>query len=202
MSNIFSIGYAGLSQDKFIEILKSHNISAIADVRSSPFSKMFSGYNKDNMPQWLAENGIKYVYLGQELGPRSANSNHYVNDQVQFDRLSQTDGFKQGISRLNKGAQAMNIAIMCAEKDPMTCHRSLLVAEFSKDSGLEFKHIHQDGRLESHEDMLLRAMKVYKIMPDMLTDEADCKKSAHAKLCLQYAYKKPNKNNNMEGARP
>lgn len=202
MSNIFSIGYAGLSQDKFIEILKKHNIAAIADVRSSPFSRIFPGYNKDNMPAWLAQAGIKYVFLGAELGPRSANAKHYKNDQVQFDLLSETDEFKRGIARLQRGAEAMNVAIMCAEKDPMTCHRSLLVAEYGKNSGLEFQHIHQNGDLEPHENLLVRGMKLYKMQPDMLMTEEDCKRAAHQKLCLQHAYKQPNKNNNMDGARP
>ncbi|MDU8351502.1 DUF488 domain-containing protein [Pseudomonas syringae pv. actinidiae] len=200
MAKIFSIGYAGLSQEAFLALLEKHQIQCIADVRSSPYSKAFPNYNKENMPVWLKSQRIHYVYLGAELGPRSNESSHYDNNgQVQFDRLSQTPQFDKGIRRLENGAQKMNVAIMCAEKDPMTCHRSLLVAEYSKTSQLEFSHIMQDGSLETQQEMVDRAMKTYQITPDMFTPLEECRKSAHKKLCSRYAYSKPEGQRNNQG---
>ena len=200
MAKIFSIGYAGLSQDAFLALLEKHQIACIADVRSSPYSKAFPNYNKENMPAWLRSQKIHYVYLGSELGPRSNNNEHY-NDkgQVQFDKLSATENFDNGIRRLESGARKMNVAIMCAEKDPMTCHRSLLVAEYSKGSTLEFSHILQDGSLETHEEMIVRAMKLYQMAPDMFTPLEECQKLTHAKLCDRYAYSKPEVQRNNQG---
>lgn len=202
MAKVFSIGYSNLSMEQFCKLLHLHGITAIADVRSSPYSKAFPNYNRESMPAWLNEAKVKYVYLGLELGPRSSDKSLYKNDQIQFSLLSQTDLFCKGIERLSNGSQNHNIAIMCAEKDPMTCHRSLLVAEYAKDHGLDFVHIHQNGDLETHDNMLKRAMAQYKIMPDMLTDEDTCKKMAHQKLCTQFAYKRTSPNNSMNGMTP
>ena len=190
MNKVFTIGYSNLTTERFSELIQSYGITAIADVRSSPYSKMFPIYNKENMPAWLKKIAVRYVYLGNELGPRSTNDSLYKNDQIQFDLLSNTELFQKGINRLINGSKENKIAIMCAEKDPMTCHRSLLVAHYGKDENIEFSHIHQNGSLESHDDMLDRAMRQYKIIPDMLTDQEACRENAHRMLCSDYAYRK------------
>lgn len=192
MSNIYSIGYAGLSQEAFLSLLKLHNIQCIADVRSSPYSKAFPHYNRENVPAWLKQSNVRYVYLGEELGPRSKDSTHYNDSgQVQFDLLSKSTLFENGIKRLENGAKMMNVAIMCAEKDPMTCHRSLLVAEYSKSTSLKFSHIHQDGSIESHREMIARAMKAFQMAPDMFTPLEEYERLAHEKLCKKFAFTKP-----------
>jgi uncharacterized protein (DUF488 family) len=188
--DVFTIGYAGLSKEGICKILHQHGIQAIADVRSSPYSKTFPDFGKDQMPKWLQENGVRYVYLGIELGPRSNSDKHYKEGQVQFDILSQTEAFQTGIRRLKNGSEKMRIAIMCAENDPMTCHRSLLVAEFGQEEGLRFSHILKNGSVETHEEMLKRAMKTLGIAPDMFLSEDACLKIAHQQLCKKYAYKK------------
>ncbi|MFK4132295.1 DUF488 family protein [Pseudomonas luteola] len=188
--DIFTIGYAGLTESQFVKLLKQMNVSAVADVRSSPYSKTFPGFNRENMPNWLSESGIRYVYLGEELGPRSMDPAHYKDDQVQFERLKQTELFNKGIRRLENGSKRMTIAIMCAEKDPMTCHRSLLVAHYGQSSALSFHHIHQNGEVESHAQMLRRAMGALKIEEDMFTPIDQCLEKTYQKLCTLYAYKK------------
>lgn len=187
---VFTIGYAGLNKDKICDILKSHDIQAIADVRSSPYSKTFPDFSKEHLKTWLQEKGIRYVYLGLELGPRSHVESHYIGDQVQFDILSKTELFQTGMRRLRNGSETMKIAIMCAENDPMTCHRSLLVAEYGKGSDLTFTHILKNGSLETHQAMMIRAMKTHNIAPDMFTSHEDCLKITHEKLCRKFAYKK------------
>jgi uncharacterized protein (DUF488 family) len=187
---VLTIGYAGLSKDAMCALLLEHNVQAIADVRSSPYSKTFPDYGKEQIPKWLAEKGIRYAYLGDELGPRSKNNQHYKDDQVQFDLLSQTELFKSGLRRLAKGSETMRIAIMCAENDPMTCHRSLLVAEYGQSNDMSFSHILKNGSKETHQEMLKRGMKSLGIVPDMFMSENDCLKLAHERLCKKYAFKK------------
>ena len=128
--NIYTIGYATKPIDEFISQLQRHNIQAVADVRSVPYSKVFIDYHKEAIQRSLARHHIKYVYLGEELGPRSKDDSHYnQSGQVQYDRLMQAPLFLDGLKRLMTGLKKnLTIALMCAEKDPATCHRSLLIA--------------------------------------------------------------------------
>jgi len=129
---IFSIGYATKPIDVFIDQLRRHRINIVCDVRSVPFSKRFFDYHQDAIKRHLQDAGIRYLYLGDQLGPRSKNPDHYevcgTGLQVQFDRLMTSNTFLQGIKRLQHGQRkGFRMALMCAEKDPATCHRSLLI---------------------------------------------------------------------------
>ncbi|MCW9000781.1 MAG: DUF488 domain-containing protein, partial [Kangiellaceae bacterium] len=85
---IFTIGYATKPIDVFIKQLKKYEINVVADVRSVPYSKVFFDYHQENITAHLKKSGIRYVYLGEELGPRSKDDDHYDDSgQVQFDRL-------------------------------------------------------------------------------------------------------------------
>ncbi len=127
---LYSIGYATKPIATFIEQLKRYDINAVADVRSVPYSATFFDYHQERLEGHLARAGIRYVFLGEELGPRSKDPQHYDSGgQVQFDRLMASPSFQVGIKRLNRGlSKGFRIALMCAEKDPSCCHRSLLIA--------------------------------------------------------------------------
>lgn len=132
MSKLYTIGYATKSIEQFILQLQQYEINVVADIRSVPFSKAFADYHQQNIKSHLNKHKIQYVYLGKELGPRSEDDAHYdCHQQVQFDRLMTSEIFQSGIQRLSVGVEkGYRIALMCAEKDPAHCHRSLLVGYF------------------------------------------------------------------------
>jgi uncharacterized protein (DUF488 family) len=145
---LYTIGYATKSFDDFVQQLKDYQIDAIADVRSTPFSKFFFDYHQSALEKTLPANGIDYVFLGKELGPRSKNPDHYdQSGQVQFDRLKKSTLFEAGIERLQSGLKkGLRIALLCAEKDPAQCHRSLLVGHYLCESfKTDIQHIDHDG---------------------------------------------------------
>lgn len=160
-AKLYSIGYATKPVDVFIQQLQRYQVTAVADIRSVPFSKVFADYHQGAIEKHLHKAGIRYVYLGDELGPRSKDEAHYNADgQVQFDRLMQSDLFAKGIARLHTGLQkGMTIALMCAEKDPATCHRSTLVAYYLARHGVALAHIRHDGELESQTALELRILQ-------------------------------------------
>jgi uncharacterized protein (DUF488 family) len=133
-----------------------HGITALCDVRSMPFSRINPQFNRKDLKKVLNANGIEYVFLGKELGARSENDDCYVNGKVQYDRLAHTDLFKQGIQRVQKGMESYRIALMCAEKEPLECHRTILVSRHLTECGIDVQHIHGNGKLESHEDAINR----------------------------------------------
>jgi uncharacterized protein (DUF488 family) len=111
----------------------------------------------------LATAGIAYVFLGKELGARSENPACYKQGRVQYVRLAKEAIFLEGIDRVKQGMARYRIALMCAEKDPIECHRALLVARRLFESGIPVNHILADGSLESHENMESRLLATCKL---------------------------------------
>lgn len=157
---VFTIGHSTHPLDAFVSLLKQHAVTALADVRSAPFSRFNPQFNKDALGSDLKPLGIKYVFLGRELGARSDDPSCYENGRVQYTRLARSELFKQGIERVIKGAGEHRIALMCAEKEPLECHRTLLVARALDEQGVEVVHILSDGRLESHRAAMERLLDV------------------------------------------
>lgn len=156
---IFTIGHSTHPIEHFLRLLGLHQIEAVADVRSSPFSRMNPQYNRENLQDSLATAGIHYVFLGKELGARSEDPSCYLNDKVQYDRLAKTALFRAGVDRVVEGANNYRVALMCAEKEPMDCHRTILVARELNEMGMEIRHILADGACEKHAETLDRLVK-------------------------------------------
>lgn len=157
-SEIYSVGHSNHSFEKFVELLKRNGITAVADVRSSPHSRYSPQFNKEELSGALKRHGIAYVFVGKELGARSDDPDCYVAGKVQYGRLAQTSLFKAGIERVLAGAEKYKIALMCAEKEPLDCHRTLLVAKTLHESGVSVRHILADGTIESHEKTMTRLL--------------------------------------------
>ena len=169
---IFTIGYATLSIDRFIELLCQHAIAAVADVRSQPYSRHTPEYSQDQLKAALNKAGIQYVFLGQELGARRDEPECYVDGKVRYDLVAKTSAFREGIWRLKKGRTSYRIALLCAEKDPITCHRSILVSRELSTDGIDVQHILHDGSLESHDHLEHRLLGFFgRDQVDLFDDE-------------------------------
>lgn len=157
-STMLTVGHSTHSFSIFLSLLRQHGITAVADVRSMPVSRFTPQFNRDTVKHSLHDVGIKYVFLGKELGARTNDATCYVDGRVQYSRLAQTPEFASGIERLLKGAQTERIAIMCAEQEPLDCHRTVLVARVVAEHGVAIDHIHGDGHIESHTLAMQRLM--------------------------------------------
>jgi uncharacterized protein (DUF488 family) len=162
-SVLYTIGHSNHSIESFISLLKSHEVTAVGDVRSHPYSRFVQQYSQDQLKAVLATAGIAYVFLGKELGARSENPACYKQGRVQYVRLAKEAIFLEGIDRVKQGMARYRIALMCAEKDPIECHRALLVARRLFESGIPVNHILADGSLESHENMESRLLATCKL---------------------------------------
>jgi uncharacterized protein (DUF488 family) len=157
--SVFTIGHSKHSADKFRDLLTAHKVTAVADVRSSPYSRFNPQFNREKLRADLKRDRIAYVFLGEELGARSKDPSCYVEGKVQYDRLAQTALFQHGVDRVTRGAQKHRIALMCAEKDPLTCHRCILVSRHLVAREIGVQHILADGRIESHDEVLARLLR-------------------------------------------
>lgn len=160
---IFTIGHSNLSLEDFIRLLNQHNITAIADVRSHPYSRRLPHFNKSALEIELKNAGIQYVFLGQELGARPPNPNCYVDGKAVYEKIASRPEFFQGIQRLLKGSETYKIALMCAEKDPITCHRVILICQHLREYPVEIYHILSDGTLETHQQIEERLLALHRL---------------------------------------
>ncbi|MFE6520508.1 DUF488 family protein [Streptomyces sp. NPDC057794] len=163
-----TIGHSTHKLPEFLTLLRQSGVTAVADVRSVPASRYTPQFNQHSLGKALREEGMKYVFLGEELGARTKDSTCYVNGRVQYSRLAQTRGFMRGIERLEKGVQTEKIAIMCSEGDPLGCHRAVLIARVLVERGLVVNHIHADGRVETHASAMKRLMAKFGLGEDEL----------------------------------
>jgi uncharacterized protein (DUF488 family) len=160
---LFTIGHSSHPQEDFLHLLIQHEITAVCDVRSKPYSRLNPQFNREALRQTLTANGIAYVFLGKELGAQSEDPSNYEDGKVQYDRLAKTELFQRGLERVREGMKDYRVAIMCAEKKPLECHRTILVARQLASLGIDIRHIHATGELESHADALDRLRRLLRL---------------------------------------
>lgn len=188
---VYTVGHSNHAWEEFLLLLERHRIDAVADVRSRPYSRHVPRFNKREIQRKLKEAGIAYAFLGRELGARSENPSHYQDGRICFDRLARDELFTQGIERVLKGIETYRIALMCAEKDPLDCHRGILVARRLHESGVEVLHILADGTVEPHREMERRMLAGLGIAEtDMFRGREDILVDAYARRGRQIAYSK------------
>ena len=188
-SAVYTVGHSTNSIGAFIGLLKRHGVTAVADVRSAPYSRYNPQFNRETLAPDLKNAGIGYVFLGKELGARSEDPRVYRNGKVQYDLLAQTDLFRSGLERIKKGAQEYCIALMCAEKDPLDCHRTILVARRLFEQGISVKHILADGRIENHDQLLDRLLNMVGFSAgDLFRPREEAVKAAFEKRGAAIAY--------------
>jgi uncharacterized protein (DUF488 family) len=159
---IFTVGHSNLSIEAFISLLQQQGITAIADVRSHPYSRYLPHFNKSEIKAALSSVGLQYVFLGKELGARPEDLSCYdINGKALYERIAATQLFSEGIQRLIKGAETYKIALMCAEKDPITCHRTILICRELRKLNVQIAHILSDSSLESHEELEKRLLSKF-----------------------------------------
>ena len=158
---LFTIGHSNHSIEAFIALLQQHGVTALADVRSHPYSRYLPHFNQTPLKTALFDAGIRYVFLGRELGARPSDPTCYVDGKALYERIASTELFSQGIQRILKGAETYKIALMCAEKDPITCHRAILVGQHLREFTLDINHILRNGNLETHQHLEERLLKLH-----------------------------------------
>ena len=158
VQTVYTIGHSTHAEREFVSLLERHGVTAVADVRSAPFSRRVPHFSKAPLKALLRAAGLAYVFLGRELGARTDDEDCYVGERVEFERLAQTSSFADGLARVRKGAASHRIALLCAESEPLYCHRAVLVARHLRGQGVEVAHILADGEIEGHEGLERRML--------------------------------------------
>jgi len=157
---LFTIGHSTHPLLRFLDFLTEYKISAICDVRSQPYSRQSPQFNREPFQKELSRINVSYVFLGEELGARASDLSCYKVGKVQYDRIAATPFFLRGITRLKRGIKDYRVALMCAEKDPLCCHRTILICRHIKTLDLSIRHILYSGQIELHEASEKRLLKL------------------------------------------
>lgn len=156
---IFSVGHSTHSYERFLKLLQEAGVTAIADVRTSPFSRHFPQFNRDALKEGLRTDGIAYSFLGKELGGRPIGQQLYREGVADYELMAKTPDFNCGLERVEEGARKYRIALMCSERDPLDCHRCLLIGRALVGRGVTVKHILFDGGIVDHREIEERMLK-------------------------------------------
>ncbi|MGJ5044629.1 DUF488 domain-containing protein [Bradyrhizobium sp. SZCCHNRI1058] len=195
---VYTIGHSTHTIEKLIALLKGHGITAVGDVRSRPYSRMNPQFNREPLKKALREADIAYVFLGAELGARSEDKSCYRNGQVQYDLLARTELFKRGIQRVKDGAQRYRLALMCAEKEPLECHRTILVSRTLFEGGTPIKHILANGSVEDHARTIDRLVTMLRVPGrDMFRTDDTVVSEAFARQGREIAYREQSPESSM-----
>jgi len=190
--SVYTVGHSNHSLEDFIKILETNHVTAIGDVRSIPYSKYNSHFDRENLKGELTKLGIAYSFLGNELGARPKDINCYNGNRADYNLISNSNNFKVGLSRVIKGAKRYKIALMCAEKEPLDCHRTILIARSLKKLDIPIHHILYDGSIEGHDSTEKRSVMLTKQeMDDLFSDqgsEQDPVERAYSIRALEIAY--------------
>ncbi len=156
---LFSVGHSNQELPQLIAMLRRAGVTAVADVRSSPYSRRLPQFNRESLERELNQNGIAYVFLGDLLGGRPRDRELYDADgRVDYERVRETAEFRYGLERLLRGLEKYSIAMLCGEDDPLDCHRGLMISPAAKQVGASPLHLRKDGSVEATEAMERRLL--------------------------------------------
>jgi uncharacterized protein (DUF488 family) len=156
---LLSVGHSHHDLDAILVLLRGAGVTAIADVRSSPFSRRLPQFNRPSFAAALDRWGIAYIFLGDYLGGRPGADELYdVEGRVDYERVRATAEFREGLDRLVRGTDRFVVAMLCGEEDPLDCHRGLMITPALVEGGILPGHLRGDGRIESTVEMERRLL--------------------------------------------
>jgi uncharacterized protein (DUF488 family) len=158
---VLTIGHSTHAWERFALLLRGAGATAVADVRTSPYSRRCPQFNRDGLRENLGQDGVLYVFLGNELGGRPKEPNLYTNGVADYEKMAKTAAFARGLGRVVEGAKSYRIALLCSERDPLDCHRCLLVGRALAENGVRINHILDRGEIMTQAEIEDRLLQFY-----------------------------------------
>lgn len=201
---LYTVGHSNHSVEQLLELLRAHGIELIADVRTSPYSRLHPQFNREAFVSQLRSRRLYYEFFGESLGGRSNDPACYRDGRVDYEAVARTERFRKGLELLIEIGERKRVSLLCAEREPAECHRALLVSRWLADAGIQVLHIHPDGNTESHNALTKRLIALSGTAPDqgdLFRSESDIAVEAYARQASRVAYADPRLSERVEGTR-
>jgi uncharacterized protein (DUF488 family) len=147
--DIFSIGHSNIPQEHFLALLRNAGVGLIADVRTVPYSRFAPWFSQKQLAASLSLCSIGYAAMGDVLGGRPRDQGLYCDGIADYEKMATQPELQAGLDRVADAAAEARVCLLCAEREPLDCHRCLLVARCLGERGLAVGHIHHDGLIEA-----------------------------------------------------
>jgi uncharacterized protein (DUF488 family) len=170
--DLLTIGHSRLPADRFVALLKAGDVTAIADVRSVPLSRWCPWFSRKPLAERLAAEGIAYLWFGDALGGRPRERALYRDGVVDYEAMAAAPRFRAGLDRVVEEIGRHRLCLLCAEREPLDCHRCLLVARALAERSLAAGHIRPDGSIEPHAATEERLLELNGAEGDLFLDRA------------------------------
>jgi uncharacterized protein (DUF488 family) len=188
--DLFSLGHSNIPADRFLSMLREADVNAVADVRSAPFSRFFPWFSAKNLAPLLAQQGVTYLAYGEPLGGRPRDPSLYRDGIADYEAMARQPDFAAGLERLRTDAARCRVCLMCAEREPLDCHRCLLVGRALAGRGLGIGHILHDGTIEPHSATEQRLLELDGMAEDLFTSgQSDRLAAAYRRRARAVAYR-------------
>lgn len=186
---LFTLGHSTHSADVFLGLLRGHGVSVVFDVRSAPYSGRYPHFSRPDMSRWLEQSQVRYFFAGKHLGGRPSDQSLYLNNQANYAEMAKSADFLSALRRLASWTRRARCALVCAEADPIDCHRFLLIGRELCTHNLDVYHILPNGTAEPHratERRLLRKLGL--LQADVFDNQADAVAAAYTIQASRVAY--------------
>jgi uncharacterized protein (DUF488 family) len=183
--DLLTIGHSNIPAPRFTAMLRAAGADAIADVRSMPVSRFCPWFSAKKLAPLLASESMTYLFFGEELGGRPRDSSLYCDSVAEYkvadyDAMARQPSFQAGLERLLHDAGRHRLCLMCSEREPLDCHRCLLVARALAARGARIGHILYDGAIEPHAATEQRLLRLADADNDLFAS------GQHARLAAAY----------------
>jgi uncharacterized protein (DUF488 family) len=170
--DLMTIGHSNLPADRFITLLRDSKVSAVIDVRSVPFSRWCPWFSSKPLATGLTAGGLAYLQLGDELGGRPRDPQLYCDGIANYEAMARRPEFRAGLDRVIDETRRHRVCLLCSEREPLDCHRCLLVGRALAERGVTPGHIRADGTIEPHAVTEQRLLKLVGGEADLFGDPA------------------------------
>jgi uncharacterized protein (DUF488 family) len=188
--DLFTIGHSNIPADRFVAMLREAGVEAIADVRSTPASRRFPWFSAKPLAERLVREGVAYEFFGDALGGRPRDPALYCEGVADYEAMAAREEFRAGLDRLLASTQRCRVCLMCAEREPLDCHRCLLVGRALAERRLAIGHILHNGSIEPNATTEQRLVEVTKSAPDLFaTGQAERLAAAYRRRAGAVAFR-------------
>ncbi len=147
---IYTLGHSRHGFDAFVALARRHGVGTVVDVRGQPWSRYNPQFNREPFEAALSQAGIGYRWEGERLSGRPQDRRFYGPDgKVDWDALRQWPPLADGLDEIRALAGRTCLALVCAEEDPLRCHRRGLLTAPLIARGAEIRHIRKTGDVET-----------------------------------------------------